>query len=187
MSVFNPNLTIVSQYINSPRLVALIQSFYEAINVVTLENNFYTYIWNLDTAVGWGLDFWGKIVGVGRVLNVATTSFFGFGESSSAEPFDQGIFYNGDAGTTNYALSDDAYRTLIYAKALANITDCSIPAINRILLELFPNRGNCYVQDNNDMSMTYVFDFSLSPVERAIVLQSGVLPAPTGIKVTVSL
>jgi len=185
--VYTPDQVTPSQYANSQRLGGIAQSFYEAINVLRLQNDFYDKVWNIDTAVGWGLDFWGKIVGVGRVLNVATSSFFGFAESSSAQPFNQGVFYNGVGGTSNYALSDDAYRILILAKALANITNCTSASINQILLNLFPGRGNCYVEDNEDMSMTYVFTFSLSPVERAIVLQSGVLPAPAGIKITVTI
>ena len=108
---------------------------------------------------------------------------------------------------------------VIFAKAAANITDCSIPAINQILLNLFPSRGNCYVVDGPNqaetqafgfgeatdrvgfgqgpfvdyiaetaaaMTMVYVFDFALRPYEISIVLSSGVLPKPTGVKATAS-
>ena len=117
------------------------------------------------------------------MLNVATGSYFGFTGPSgtSGDPYDQSPFYSGQVTTSNYALSDDGFRMLILAKAVANICNGSIPAINQILLMLFPGRGNCYVVDNNDMTMIYHFEFILTPVEAAIVQQSGVLPRPAGV------
>ena len=35
------------------------------------------------------------------------------------------------------------------------------------------------------MTMTYTFEFALTPVEQAIVEQSGVLPRPTGVSSSV--
>jgi hypothetical protein len=129
----------------------------------------------------------GVFVGVGRVLNVATGTYFGFTGPSGAsgDPYNQSPFYSGAPTTSNYALSDDGFRTLIYAKAAANITDGSVASINQILLTLFPGRGNCYVVDNLDMTMIYHFEFILTPVEAAIVSQSGVLPKPAGVSATI--
>ena len=144
-------------------------------------------IWNVDTAQGYGLDVWGRIVGVSRTLNVVSPGdYFGFQEAlPGSQPFNQSPFYIGTPLTTNYELSDSAFRVLIFAKALSNICDGSIPAINQILMKLFPNRGNAYVVDGLDMTMIYKFEFVLTPVELAIVLQSGVLPKPTGVSATV--
>ncbi len=33
-------------------------------------NAFYDLVWNVATAQGWGLDVWGRIVGVTRNLNI---------------------------------------------------------------------------------------------------------------------
>lgn len=176
--------TIISQYANSPSLTALIGNFSAYIDQTQNMDAFFDMIWNVATAQGYGLDIWGRIVGVSRVLSVAFDGrYFGFDEATvvSAEPFGQAPFYNGDPLTENFSLSDAAYRTLIYAKALANICDGSIPAINQILLRLFPGRGNCYVTDGLDMTMTYTFDFALSSVELSILESSGVLPTPTGV------
>ena len=184
----NVEQTIISQYANSPTLVQLIQNFNTYIDPQANLDAFYSLIWNVDTAVGYGLDVWGRIVGVGRVLQVASGVYLGFAESGDATsetPFNQAPFYSGQPSTGNYALTDDGFRTLIYAKALANICDGSIPAINQILLTLFPGQGNCYCTDGGDMTMTYTFDFTLSPVDFAIVSQSGVLPKPAGVSVTV--
>ena len=186
ISLFDPNSTVLSQYANSPIILQLINYFYQAVDVTADFNNFYNLIWNVNTAVGYGLDVWGRIVGVGRYLQIPISSYFGMqsADGSSGEPFNQAPFYIGEALTQNYALTDDAYRQLIYAKALANITQGSTQAIKYILQTMFPDSGgNAYVVDGNDMTMTYTFDFVPTPVQEAIIGQSGVLPQPTGVQV----
>jgi len=178
--------TVISQYANSPVLTQLISDFADYVDQTQNFDDFYDLVWNVDTAQGHGLDVWGRIVDVRRTLHIPTPgTFFGFEEAVGAEPFGQAPFFSGDPLTTNFDLSDTAFRTLIFAKALANISDGSIPSINQMLLNLFPNRGNAYVTDGLNMSMTYTFGFSLSPVEFAIVSQSGVLPKPVGVSATV--
>ena len=182
---FDYTPTLLSQYANSPTLLALIQSFAESVDPTTDIDNFYDYVWNIDSAVGFGLDIWGRIVGVSRVYPITDATYFGFEESTTAVGFGQGVFWSGGLLTSNFALSDDAYRRLILAKALTNICDGSIPSINQLLRNMFPNRGNAYVVDNQDMTLTYRFDFSLSPVDLTIVQNSGVLPQPNGVTINI--
>lgn len=183
--------TVLSQYASGPTLGSLIESFNQCVDPSADLDAFYDLIWNVDTAQGIGLDIWGRIVGVNRVLQVASGMYFGFAEaadSTSESPFNSGgPFYSGGATTGNYALTDDAFRLLILAKAAANICDGSIQSTNAILMKLFPGRGNAYCTDGQDMTMTYTFHFSpiLTPVEFAIIAQSGVLPHPAGIVLTV--
>jgi hypothetical protein len=212
---FNPWDTVISQYANSPIIDSLILSFDAALDQTENFDNFYDLIMNVYTAQGYGLDTWGRIVGVTRQILISIGAWFGFAEASpGSDTFGQGSFYSGEPLTDVYFLTDDAYRLLIFAKAAANITNGSIPAINRILMNLFPNRGNAYVTEGQDnipyfgfaesinasgfdqapfytgeslgnMEMSYVFDFQLTPVELAIVQQSGVLPKPVGVAATV--
>lgn len=180
--------TLASQYATSPTLVQMLANFDAYIDPAVNIQAFFDNVMNVDTAVGYGLDVWGRIVGVSRLLDVASGAYLGFEEAGSPTtmtPFNTAPFYSGAPLTSVYVLSDTAYRMLILAKGLFNITDGSIPAINRILRLLFPGRGACYVTDGLDMSMTYTFEFALSPVELAIVEQSGVLPRPTGVSATV--
>lgn len=179
--------TVISQYANSPTLLQLIENMDGYLGQTRNFDEFFDLIWNVDTAQGYGLDVWGRIVGVGRILEVNAGEYFDFQESGvDGRSFNEAPFYIGAPLTSNYALTDTAYRRLILAKALANICDGSIPAINQILLNLFPNRGDCYVMDGQDMTMVYAFAFVLSPVESAIVTKSGVLPTPTGVSYTVA-
>jgi Protein of unknown function (DUF2612) len=180
---FNPWATIISQYANSPIIDAWITQFNSAMDQTENFDNLYDFVWNLNTAVGNGLDTWGRILGITRVIQIAgTAEYFGF-EEANAYTFNQESFFSSAPATTNYNLSDPAYRTLLFAKAATNITNGSIPAINAILLSLFPNRGVCYVADNGGMSMTYTFLFPLTQVEVGIVTTSGVLPAPVGVAI----
>jgi hypothetical protein len=179
--------TIVSQFANSPILTRLIENMDAYLDQTTNFDAFYDLVMNVETAQGWGLDVWGRIVGVSRTLSVpGDQNYLGFAEAGgTAQPFNQGIFYSGQQISDNFVLTDSAYRVLIFAKALANICDGSIPAINQILLNLFPNRGNCYVVDHLNMTMTYKFEFALTQLELAIIAQSGALPKSTGVSVTV--
>jgi len=181
----DPDRTIISQYATSPRLTQWIDSLNDCLDQRANLDAFYRLIWNVDSAQGYGLDVWGRIVGVGRVINIATPGrdlgFAGTQGSGVTTGFDVGKFYSGQNLTTNFVLTDEAYRNLILAKAAANITNCSIPAINQILQLMFPNRGVCYVQDNLNMTLTYVFHFPLQTYEVSIVTASGVLPRPAGV------
>ena len=93
------------------------------------------------------------------------------------------IFYNGVQSTTTIALTNDAYRKLIMVKAMANITDCSIEELNKMLLYLFEGSGQPFVADIGQMTMIYVFPFDLSPSERSIIVDASVIPRPSGVQV----
>lgn len=184
ISPFDVWSTIINQYANSPIISQLCVNMGQYLDQIQNFSDFYNTMWNVDTAVGLGLDIWGRIVGVQRVLHVPVgTRYLGFAEAGglTVDPFNQSPFYSGATLTDNFTLSDDAFRVLIFAKALANITDGSTKSINQLLINLFPDRGNAYVVDNGNMTMTYTFEFSLSTVEAAIMEQSGVLPTPTGV------
>lgn len=187
--MLNVERTVISQYANSPTLNALISNMNEYIDPRVNMQNFYDVVWNVDTARGFGLDIWGKIVGVSRLLRiVANTQIFGFNNTDIPEdwaPFNQGTFYTGASSGQAYYLPDDLYRTLILTKALANIVATTAESLNRLLRNLFPGRGVCYVIDNGSMSMTFYFEFDISAAEYAILTQSGVLPHPAGVQYNV--
>lgn len=187
--MINFSETIISQYANSPVLGQLIANMNQYIDPSADLDNFYDFVWNVDTAQGFGLDTWGKIVGVSRLLNIpGALQDFGFDEGNANAdyfPFGQAPFYNGPTQTTVYRLSDDAYRTLIFVKALANITDCTIPSLNQLLRNFFGTRGRCYIGTTGNMSFRYTFEFGLLAYEIAVMTQSGAIPRPAGMNATV--
>lgn len=181
--------TVISQYANSPTLTALIENLNEYIDPRVNFAAFYDYVWNVDTAQGFGLDIWGRIVGVSRLLRIPNTSkILGFSNASIPpdwQPFNQGTFNTGNSSTQTYVLPDATFRTLILTKALANIVATNAASMNQLLRNLFPGRGRTYVRDNGAMSMTFVFEFSLTPAEYAILTESGALPHPAGVQYNV--
>lgn len=181
--------TILSQYACAPSLNALITAWNQAFDPKTLIDIWYKTIWNLETAQGYGLDVWGRIVGVQRILAVADDNFLGFSETQdlTQTPFNTAPWYAGLATTSNYRLSDDGFRQLIYAKALANITDGSVTSLNAILMTIFAGQGDAWVEESGGMSMVYSFNFIPTPVQISLIQNSGVLPRPAGVHVTYSV
>lgn len=177
--------TVLSQYSCAPTLNALIEAWNQTLDPTRLIETWFTNVWNLDTAQGYGLDVWGRIVGVERVLTLSTDSFFGFAEPQdlTLQPFNAAPWYSGTQTTSNYRLSDEAFRQLINAKALANITDGSITSLNAILMTLFTGQGDVWVADTGTMTLTYTFNFAPSAVQVSLIQSSGVLMRPAGVRV----
>ena len=197
--MINWDETLLSQYVDSPTLVGLLQSFNDAVDPTINIASFYSNIWNVATAVGNGLDIWGQIVGVSRYLQVSATNYLGFEEaytvptaSTGPQPFGQAPFGSGTALTTTFALADAQYRRLILVKAAANISNLSIPSINALLQAEFSTSdginpyGSAYVINSGSMSFQYHLTFVPSAVQIAIINNSGVFPRPAGVSVSLT-
>lgn len=166
-SRLDPTDTVASQYANSPTIRQLIENIRQNVDPSPDFTNFYNLVWNIDTAAGFGLDILGRILNVSRQLDV---------------PAIYPVMVT--PGLRN--LNDDQYRKVLYAKALTNISATSSPAINKVLMLLFPNRGNAFVKDQGDMHMQYRFLFGLDGYEFAIMSQSQSVPKPAAVAATIS-
>lgn len=193
---FDVDATVISQYANSPRLVQLVEDFGEWFDPSENMQSFYLDLWNIDTAEGFGLDTWGIILGVSRVIPIPGTSgVLGFDTSDTPpdwenfgninDPTAGGPFDSGQISTGSFKLGDAAYRTLLLTKALANICATTAPALNALISNLFPGRGRCYTIDGGAMTMTYVFEFQITNIEFSILAFSGVLAHPAGVQVNI--
>lgn len=172
--------TILSQFDNSPRLLALLSAFDGQVDPAPAIDAFYAAVFDPRTAFGWGLDVWGRIVGVERIIQLAgIPDAFGF-DGSGLVPFSQGPFYS-DQATTTYTLEDDAYRLLIFCKAAINITNGTLADLNRIMQWLFGDRGSVAVLHTGTMQIRFLFRFSLLPYEQALLTRDDVPPKPAGV------
>lgn len=149
---------VLSQYANSPTMLKLMESIEETLNVENDINSFYNNVYNIMTANTYGLNFWGVILNIPRYLKVSV-------------PGQPDI----------YELPNDLYRLVLLTKAMANITNCTVPNLESILNNLFGSRGIIRVFDTGIMTMKYVFDFYLDPYEKAILSLPGIPPKPTGV------
>jgi hypothetical protein len=151
--------TIASQYANSPTILALINNFNTYIDPRADLDNFYNIVWNVDTAEGFGLDIWGRIVGLptGRYIYTEPVTI----------------------------LNDTQFRALILAKALSNISITSAPMFNQLLNNYFAGRGRVYTNDQGNMAMRYTFEFEPLPFELQILAQPGIFLRPAGVGVSI--
>lgn len=178
----NIEKTIISQYAHSPVILDLIHHFNACICPQDKLQEFYHAVWNINTAQDYGLDVWGRIVGVDRDFKVTPKDhYLGFSDGFLA--FNDGIWSVGDGATAVYTLNDDAYRKLIMIKAMKNIIYATAYNINRLLIAMFGDRGRVYFLKIGTMKARYVFQFNLTPTERTIIFQSDILPRPSGVLV----
>lgn len=182
--------TVLTQYSASHKLLSIIDSFDQAISLDDFTDEFIKDVWDVSTNLTYGLDVWGKIVGVTRFIRTEIeNNSFGFAEADSGDktqypsPFNDEPFYAGVQETETVRLGDDAYRTLIMCKAFSNISIATIPEINKFLSILFRGRGKAFCIDYGDMTMGIVCEFDLAPYERSILENYDVLPVPSGVLV----
>ena len=115
---------------------------------------------NIRTATDWGLSLWGKILNVSRIYNV-----------------------NG----TQTTLSTELYRRLILGKMSLIRSNGTVPEINKYLNFIFSDhlQSSAYaavVQDNYDMSVYYVLNFTPTAEELALIYSRTFLPTPAGVR-----
>lgn len=174
--------TIISQYANSSIITQLVTNMNQYIDPRANLAQFYSFVWNVNTAQSWGLDIMGRIVGVSRNIQIpGAIADLGFKEGLNYQPFGQAPFYAGTPATNTYVLADSAYRTLILVKALGNISNCTSQSLNQLLRNMFAGRGRCYVSDTGGMQMRFTFEFALYPYEISILTQSGAVPRPAAV------
>jgi len=175
--------SVQSQYAASPHMLSLL------VNQAALADPgkdlmlWYANIFNPRTAQGIGLDIWGRIVGVPRVLDVEEPDWFGF-RQGLLQPFDQGAFWHGKKAYHTEDLDDDAYRTLIFWKAAANIASAEAPELNLLLQRLFPGRACCVLEVGSPMHIRVVTRVNLSPVHEAIFRKYGLIAKGAGVGVS---
>jgi hypothetical protein len=176
--------TVMREFSNSQTILALLADFDQWCDLTQFSADFLQNVWDINTAQGFGLDIWGRILGQSRYLEVsqAAGDVFGFSTTptQSWQPWGQAPFYQ-VGGTVSFPLQDPYYLQLLLVKAASNIARCDCPSINALMRAMFGNRGKCYVgyDIDNPMNIGYHFEFFPTPVEQAII-QSGLFPQPAG-------
>ena len=160
--VFSPYATVISQYANSPTILQLINNFDQQVNPAPLLQSFYDYIWNIETAQGFGLDILGRIIDLPRQITVPAIYPFTI-----------------PAGA--YSMTDEQYRRALYLKAMSNVSDSSGAGINRGLRLLENGRGNAFVRVIDTMKIQYTFYFALEPFEHALIISGDVAMRGAGV------
>jgi hypothetical protein len=171
--------SIQSQYSASPHMLLVIYAAMRKYIDPSFDIDlFHKKIFDLVTAEGRGLDNWGEILGITRYLDLSAGEYFGF-EESNLYPFDQAPFVYPNA-TARHALTDAAYRKLLWYKAMANIAPSDAWTVNQLMKFLYDGRG-VFLLDIQNMTVRLVFEFILEPYENAIFLNYGLLARAGGV------
>lgn len=136
------------------------------------------------TATGYGLDVWGRIVGIGRNVstNLADADYFGFFEAEDFTPFNDAPFNGDGTSFASYPLYDELYRQLIIMKAYKNIIYATAPNINKFLYTIFDEQ-RAYYKITGVMSAKYIFEFTPTDFQHLVIFDLDILPVPCGVSV----
>lgn len=182
---FSVNLlqALLWQYNDAENLQALLQNKQDWFNINQKEfwENWIRDVFDLRTANDFGLSVWSIILDL--------PLYIGNGVDSPSKPsFGFGVHFQ-NFGHGNFSTVTGGISSLpVYIKRLALrlryyqlTTAGTVPEINRMLADLFQDRGRAYLLDNHDMTQTYVFDFALESALRYMFDNLDVLPKPAGV------
>lgn len=151
---------VTSEHKSSPKYMEWLGNMIEPLTVIQSVIESFIANFDLDTAVGKQLDIVGQWVGISRVLPEALIGVY-FSWDDEDVGWDSGVWqgqFDPDYGLI--ILPDDLYRLIIKGKIVANHWDGSIPGLYKIWDTVFsgdPNAPTLIIQDNQDMSLDYIF------------------------------
>lgn len=159
---FNARNVILWQYDNTPNFNALI----------AMKQNFY------DDAVS---DFWENWID--DVLNIQTANEFGLTLWGFLLNLERPLYTNADGELV--PIPTESYRLLLNAKLYKNSHAPTFSNVNTFIRQIFLNHpdNKSYVQDNLNMSITYILDFFPTAEEEIVLKLNDFLPRPSGVKI----
>jgi hypothetical protein len=96
--------TVQKQYSNSTTLLALLQTMDQWVDINLFTSQFLTNVWNINTASGFALDIWGRILGVSRYIQVANTPGTYFGWNLIPTDVQNFKFATGNGSATTFTI-----------------------------------------------------------------------------------
>lgn len=159
---FNARNVILWQYDNTPNfnaLIAMKQNFYDSA-VSDFWENWIVDVLNIQTANEFGLTLWGFLLNLERPL------------------------YTNENGEL-VPIPTESYRLLLNAKLYKNSHAPTFSNVNTFIRQIFFNHpdNKSYVQDNLNMSITYILDFFPTAEEEIVLKLNDFLPRPSGVKI----
>lgn len=147
------SIAIQSQYAHAPNFKALASIFHESLDATEQLDQLLKDVADARTADGVFLDWWGKRVGVDRLIQVD----------------DEFIRFD-----------DNYFRFLIMYRALCNLSDSSAATMNQLLSQLTDQQ--VFIVDYQNMSIrSIVVVGSMSDLQITILRAYGLLNRPMGV------
>jgi hypothetical protein len=194
IEAFNPNLNLLEvllwEYNEATGLQSIIeqkQAWYEE-NQVKFWQDWYTNVFNLETANEFGLSVWARILDVPLTFTTPASdpSKIGWAFGPLRKNFNNGNFKQADSGTG--LLTTEQKRIVLQLRYFQLTTNADLLSVNQFLSYLFlENYGLVYVRDNYDMTISYVFTFYPPSQLQQVLENFDILPRPTGVKANIEL
>jgi|ERR1700744_3591230 len=180
------------RYDNSKNLIKLLtlkQQWYNE-NHDKFWNDWINQVFDLTNANNFGCAVWAFILNVpisvlGLQQNTRLWGFdafrANFADSTQDPP-------NPSSGNFPPVSEEGAITSLIESrwalrlKYYAHTTPRTVTGLNAMLADVF-GQGNAYVLDNEDMTMTYVFNISISTLFQNAMIQFDLIPKVAGVKI----
>lgn len=173
------------QHDNAEGLKTLLQKkqqWYD-INQTEFWEDWFTNVFDLDTANDFGLAVWARILNVPLQVRVEANVLrpaFGFGVNH--KNFNNGSFARGKSG--DISLTTSQQRLVLKLRYFQLISRGAVPETNEWLASLFGDQGSVFVIDHNDMTFaTYFFRFQPDSQLLFILEKYDLLPRPAGVGV----
>ena len=134
--------TVQSQYSASPRILALAGMYWDMLNPGGEIQTMLDDMLNPSTARGYGLDVWGRIVGIKRATVPVSGEYLAFDPDPMSNP--DGDSWNNapfNPLTPQGLATDSVFRVYVMVKAMMNIGNGSLADINKYFSLMFPNSG----------------------------------------------
>lgn len=134
--------TVQSQYSASPRILALAGMYWDMLNPGSEIQTMLDDMLNPSTARGYGLDVWGRIVGIKRATVPVSGEYLAFDPDPMSNP--DGDSWNNapfNPLTPQGLATDTVFRVYVMVKAMMNIGNGSLADINKYFSLMFPDSG----------------------------------------------
>lgn len=134
--------TVQSQYSASPRILALAGMYWDMLNPGSEIQTMLDDMLNPSTARGYGLDVWGRIVGIKRATVPVSGEYLAFDPDPLSNP--DGDSWNNapfNPLTPQGLATDTVFRVYVMVKAMMNIGNGSLADINKYFSLMFPDSG----------------------------------------------
>ncbi len=173
---------ILWQYNDAAKIQSLLtqkQDWYNA-NQTDFWSQWYTNVFNLQTANDFGLSVWSQILNLPLFINnnpdPPGKPIWGFG--SYNKNFTRGNFSNANQ---NISLTTAEKRIVLRLRYFQLITRGAAPEVNAFLAIVFAPLGQVYMLDGLNMTITYIFSFTPSENLLTVLKDYDILPQPAGV------
>lgn len=184
------------QYDNAPYLnevMDLFDSFVKE-NGENFWKKWESNVFNLKTANTFGLEVWGRILGVERTM--LSPDNFGIDNDGNLRLFNIGtrqwyliwqanpqyrVSLDGINQVSNIGISDETYRRVLLSRFFTYYMRGTLPEIQTYFELLFPE-SQVQVSSNNDMTYDIIFLNALSNEDFNVLTLDGIIPEVAGVR-----